>query len=104
MNKAEVVRNLIAKYFWVMSDDASLSTGKKSVLPEEASDFIEEYASSLQIDMKNFDFSKYFPNEGVRFLPNAILPKFMRSDDNQPEPLTVHMLIESAQAGRWLYS
>lgn len=29
MNKTEVVRNLIAKYFWAMPDDASLSTGKK---------------------------------------------------------------------------
>jgi len=103
MNKAEVVRNLIAKYFWAMSDDASLSTGNKSVLPEEASDFIEEYASSLRVDMSSFNFSKYFPNEGVWFLPDAILPKFMRSDHNQPEPLTVHMLIESAEAGRWLY-
>lgn len=103
MNKTEVVRNLIAKYFWAMPDDASLSTGKKSVLPEEASDFIEEYASSLRVDMSGFNFSKYFPNEGVWFLPDAILPKFMRSDHNQPEPLTVHMLIESAEAGRWLY-
>lgn len=103
MNKAEFVRNLISKYFWAMSDDASLSTGKKSVLPEEASDFIEEYASSLRVEMSGFNFSKYFPNEGVWFLPDAILPKFMRSDHNQPEPLTVHMLIESAEAGRWLY-
>lgn len=73
------------------------------MLPEEASDFIEEYASSLQVNMNGFDFRKYFPNEGVWFLPDAILPKFMRSDHNQPEPLTVHMLIESAEAGRWLY-
>lgn len=103
MNKAESVRRLIAKYFWDMPDDASLSTGENGVLPEEAGDFFEEYADSLQVDMTDFDFRKYFPNEGVRFLPNAILPKYMRSDNHKPEPLTVRMLIECAEAGRWLY-
>ncbi|MCX8962697.1 DUF1493 family protein [Erwinia psidii] len=103
MNKAESVRRLITKHFWEMSDDTSLSTGKNCVLPEDASDFLEEYAESLQVNMAVFDFRKYFPNEGVRFLPNAILPKFMRTDHHQPEPLTVRMLIECAESGRWLY-
>ncbi|EXU74420.1 DUF1493 family protein [Erwinia mallotivora] len=103
MNKAESVRRLIAEYFWDMPDDASLSTGKNGVLPEEANDFFEEYAESLHVDMSAFYFRKYFPNEGVRFLPGAILPKYMQTDHHQPAPLTVEMLIESAVAGRWLY-
>ncbi|MFC0140599.1 DUF1493 family protein [Erwinia mallotivora] len=103
MNKAESVRHLIIKHFWEMADGVSLSTGENCVLPEDASDFLEEYAESLHVDMTAFDFRKYFPNEGVLFLPNAILPKFMRTDHHQPEPLTVGMLIKSAEAGCWLY-
>ena len=103
MSKAEDVRRLIKKYFWEMPVGASLSTGKNGVLPEEADDFFKEYADSLKVDMSAFNFRKYFPSEGVRFLPNAMLPGFMRTDSHQPEPLTVQMLIVSAEAGRWLY-
>ena len=103
MSKAQEVRLLITKYFWEMPDDASLSTGKNGVLPEEAHDFFEEYAELFHIDMKGFDFRRYFPATGIPFLPNAILPKYMRSDNHKPEPLTVQMLIESAESGRWLY-
>lgn len=103
MSSAERVRRLVAKYFWEIPDDASLSSGKNSILPEEAGDFLVEYADSFRVDMTGFDFRKYFPNEGVRFLPNAILPKFMHTDSHQPEALTVQMLIHSAEAGRWIY-
>lgn len=103
MNKSESVHSLIKKHFWEMPDDASLSTGQRGVLPEDAYDFIMEYSKSLNVDMTSFDFRKYFPNEGVRFLPNAILPKYMRTDRHKPETLTVKMLIESAEAGCWLY-
>lgn len=103
MSKADDVRALVRKYFWIMPDEASLSTGKKSVLPEEASDFLEVYADQLSVDMTTFDFRHYFPNEGIRFLPNAILPKYLKTDHHEPAPLTISMLIASAEAGRWLY-
>ena len=103
MDKAKQVRTLVEKYFWNMPDDASLSTGKMSVLPEEASDFINEYAESLKIDMTGFDFNRYFPNEGFRFLPNALLPRHLRTEHHAPAGRTVKMLIPSAEAGRWLY-
>ncbi|UYK98605.1 DUF1493 family protein [Pantoea sp. JZ29] len=103
MDTAVQVRNLLKKYFWEMTDDVSLSTGNQSVLPEEAMDFFEEYAGKFGVDMTHFVFRKYFPNEGIRFLPNAILPKFMRTDHHKPVPLTVGMLIDSAEAGRWLF-
>ncbi len=103
MTRADAVRQLLKKYFWEMSDDASLSTGQASVLPEEAQDFLAEYFDSLCIDTGNFHFQTYFPNEGIRFLPNAILPRYLRTDHHEPEPLTVRMLIASAEAGRWLY-
>ncbi len=53
--------------------------------------------------MKRFDFRLYFPATGIPFLPNAILPKYLRTGHHQPEPLTVQMLIDSAEAGVWLY-
>lgn len=103
MEKADTVRKLVAKHFWEMADDASLSTGKKSVLPEEAQDFLVAYAEALSVDMSDFHFNRYFPNEGIRFLPNAILPRYMRTERHDPAPLTVEMLIASALSGRWLY-
>lgn len=87
-----------------MSDDTSVSTGKQSVLPEDMTDFLEEYSESLNVNMSDFVFNRYFPNEGIRFLPNAILPRYLRTDHHAPEPLTVSMLIESANAGRWLFN
>lgn len=103
MSKVEDVHRLIKKYFWEMPDDASLSTGKNCVLPEEAFDFFEEYAELFSVDMKRFDFRLYFPATGIPFLPNAILPKYLRTDHHQHEPLTVQMLIDSAKAREWLY-
>lgn len=103
MNNADRVRALLKEYFWEMPDEASLSTGKKSVLPEEALDFLEKYSEMLNVDMSEFNFSLYFPNEGIRFLPDAILPRYLRTDRHAPSQLTVQMLIASAEAGRWLY-
>lgn len=103
-DKAAQVHELIKKHFWPMPDDASLSTGRQSVLPEDASDFLEEYAAALDVDMSAFNFNRYFPNEGIRFLPNAILPRYLRTDHHEPEALTVSMLIASAKAGRWLFN
>ncbi|EPJ5823126.1 DUF1493 family protein [Pluralibacter gergoviae] len=102
-DKAALVRALIKKHFWEMPDDTSINTGKQSVLPEDVSDFLDEYAESLNVDMSNFIFNRYFPNEGIRFLPNAILPRYLRTDHHVPEPLTVRMLVDSADAGCWLF-
>lgn len=103
MSHADSVKQLIEKHFWKMPEGASLSTGKDPVLPEDASDFFEEYFEAFGIDVAKFDFRKYFPNQGVPFLPNAILPDYLKTDHHTPEPLTVHMLIASADAGYWLY-
>ena len=103
MNQADVVRKLIKKYFWDMTEGTSLSTGNEPVLPEDAADFFEEYFKILSVDPAGFDFRKYFPNEGIRFLPNAILPDYLKTDHNEPQPLTLHMLITSAETGHWLY-
>ena len=103
MNYSEIINSLIEKYFWKMPEDASISTGKQAVLPEEASDFLNEYFSVCNVDSSGFEFCRYFPNEGIWFLPDIILPDYLKTDQHQPEPLTIQMLIESAKAGRWLY-
>ncbi|EPO1792754.1 DUF1493 family protein [Cronobacter turicensis] len=102
MNTADRVRALIEKYFWEMADEDSLNTGHYGVLPEDAEEFFKEYFSEFNVDYSSFDFRKYFPREGIFFLPNAILPDYLKSDKHQPAPLTVQMLITSAKAGRWI--
>ncbi len=103
VHEAAQVRALIKKHFWAMADNTSISTGNKRVLPEDVTDFLDEYRETLDVDMSGFNFNRYFPNAGIRFLPNAILPRYLRTDHHVPEPLTVSMLIESAEAGRWLF-
>lgn len=103
MDTVNDVHQLLKEHFWEMTNDTSLSTGNKSVLPEDAHDFLAEYADLLHVDMGNFEFRQYFPNAGIWFLPKAILPKHMQTDNHEPKALTVEMLIESAKAGRWLY-
>ncbi|ELY3902532.1 DUF1493 family protein [Klebsiella aerogenes] len=97
------VHGLIEKHFWKMDNDTSLSDGDHVVLPEDMDSFLNDYSESLNIDIQSFNFRRYFPNTGIWFLPNAILPEYLKTDHHKPEPLTVQMFIESAKAGRWLY-
>ncbi|WP_455812654.1 DUF1493 family protein [Pseudomonas graminis] len=103
MIDAEEVRSLIRKHLWEMPDDHCLNNSDESILPEDAQAFFEEYFSQFDIDAKNFSFRNYFPNAGIRFLPNCILPDYLKTDRHSPRDLTVNMIIESAKAGRWLY-
>ena len=102
-SQALLVKELVKKHFWEMAEEKSLSTGNAPVLPEDAADFFEEYFNTLGIDSGGFNFRKYFPNEGIRFLPNVILPDYLKTDDHVPQALTIDMLITSAEAGHWLY-
>ena len=70
-DKAAQVRDLIKKHFWEMADDTSINTGNKSVLPEDATEFLEEYRDALGVDMSGFNVNRYFPNAGIRVLPSA---------------------------------
>lgn len=103
MDIVEQVHKLIEKHFWQMPCTASLSTGRSVVDPDDAIHFFQDYFELFQVKEEGFDFRKYFPNTGIPFLPNAILPHYLKTDHHKPAPLTVDMLIESAKAGRWLY-
>jgi len=61
MSKTDLVGKLIEKYFCVIQDGKSLSTGNEPALPEDAADFFEEYFKILDVDPTGFDFRKYFP-------------------------------------------
>ncbi|CAI2509567.1 Protein of uncharacterised function (DUF1493) [Serratia ficaria] len=103
MDVEKQVNELIEKHFWKMPGSASLSTGSQPVDPEDAMDFLQEYFDKFHVKADGFDFRKYFPNTGILFLPNIILPKYLKTDHHKPSPLTIEMLTESAKAGRWLY-
>lgn len=81
----------------------SLNTGNNPVLPEDAAIFLEEYFNVLNVEPNGFNFQKYFPNEGIRFFPNALLPYFLKTDHHVALALTLEMLIALAEAGHWLY-
>lgn len=55
--------------------------------PEDAYELLEKYVEKFNINPKDIEFERFFP------------------DNNRVEhvPLTIGMLIESAKAGRWLY-
>ncbi len=85
--------------------DTSLSTGKYPWVWEDGFEIMEEYFERFQVDKSEFDFMKYWPEEvGITSaLFSLLLPKSKRKKTQEPEPLTINMLIESAKAGRWLY-
>lgn len=73
MSQTLLVKKLIKKHFWDMAEENSLNTGNNPVLPEDAAIFFEEYINLLEVEPNGFNFQKYFPNEGIRFLTNTLL-------------------------------
>ncbi|HBV9734570.1 TPA: DUF1493 family protein, partial [Klebsiella aerogenes] len=69
---------------------------------ESGDDIMKSYFRQFNVKQDTFDFFNYWP-PGQGFLPNFLLPKSKRIFPRKPEPLTLAMLIASAQAGRWLY-
>ncbi|VEA74161.1 Uncharacterised protein [Serratia rubidaea] len=53
MDTVNDVHQLLKKHFWEMTNDTSLITGKRRVLPEDTHDFLAEYADLLHVDMGN---------------------------------------------------
>lgn len=103
MNKSGEIMHLIQQHFWEMSEDTSLNLGNEPVLPEDAEAFFVEFFQRFAVDAENFDFSRYFPNPGIRFLPNCILPDYLKTQHQPAQNLTVKMIVASGLAGKWLY-
>ncbi|HBU9918133.1 TPA: DUF1493 family protein [Klebsiella aerogenes] len=82
--------------------DLSLNTGDYPWARESGDDIMKSYFRQFNVKQDTFDFFNYWPPE-QGFLPNFLLPKSKHISPHKPEPLTLAMLIASAQAGRWLY-
>lgn len=82
--------------------ETSLSTGKYPWAREAGDEIMNEYFELFNVDNNEFDFLAYWPYEKGLW-PNFLRPKSYKIPDVEPKPLTIHMLVESAKAGRWLY-
>lgn len=60
---------------------------------------MDEYFEHFGVDPADFDFYKYWPIE--TFILFALCTS--GNDEDEPQPLTLGMLAESARAGKWLY-
>lgn len=72
--------------------DTSIRDDLKLVF-EDSEELLQEYFKRWNIDSEGFDILNY------------LNPEYFGSKEPDPrKPLTVGMLVESAKAGRWLYS
>jgi hypothetical protein len=94
-------RGLFKKRSWPVTIDTSLTTGDYVWVSETGEEIMNNYFKTFNINPDGFDFLKYWPEES--FILLALLPKCLQGEDDEPEPLTLRMLAESARAGKWLY-
>lgn len=90
--------SLFTRKTWPVSLDTSLTTGDYVWASETGAEIMGEYFKHFNVDPGNFDFHRYWPEE--TFILYAL---FTSGKDDEPEPLTLRMLAESAKAGKWLY-
>lgn len=90
---------LFSKKRWPATPDTSLSTGGHVWASETGADIMSEYFDKFGVDPAGFDFYRYWPAES--FFLYALFT--CGKNDDEPEPLTLRMLAESAKAGVWLY-
>ncbi|WP_368544314.1 DUF1493 family protein [Enterobacter soli] len=90
---------LLTNRRWPATLDTSLSTGDYVWASETGADIMDEYFSRFNVDPAHFDFYRYWPEE--TFILYSLFT--CGKDDDQPQPLTLRMLAESAKAGKWLY-
>ncbi len=84
---------------WPVTIETSLSTGDRVWASETGEDIMKAYFERFNVDPAGFDFYKYWPAE--TFFLFALCT--CGGDDEEPKPLTLRMLAESARAGVWLY-
>lgn len=90
-----------SKKRWPVTMDTSLSTGRYVWACEAGDEIMEEYFGKFKVDSAGFDFVKYWPVEASGFSVFALCT--CGNDEDEPLPLTLNMLAESARAGKWLY-
>jgi len=68
---------------------------------EDAEAMLAKFFATFKVDQGDFDFSRYFPNEGGLLLNLAARLSGKRRPKMQPEKLTVGMLARAAESGSW---
>lgn len=92
-------RGIFKKNSWPVTIDTSLTTGPYVWVWESGEEIMDNYFKTFNVDPAGFDFLKYWPEESsILFL---LCPCW--ADDDEPAPLTLKMLAESARAGKWIY-
>ncbi|WP_017347445.1 DUF1493 family protein [Pantoea sp. A4] len=85
-----------------LSLETSLSTGDMPWARETGDEIMKDYFRRFQVDDSHFDFLIYWPYE-KGLLPNFLRPKACKVPDVEAKPLTLRMLLASAEAGEWLF-
>ncbi|MBP2198595.1 DUF1493 family protein [Pantoea cypripedii] len=93
---------LFAKAKPVLTPETSLNMGKYPWAREAGDEIMKDYFQRFNVDSSNFNFLAYWPYE-KGMLPNFFRPKSQKITQVEPKSLTIHMLIDSAKAGRWLF-
>jgi len=83
-----------------ISLDTDLRTDLR-MLWEDAEAMLSKFFVTFKVDQGDFDFSRYFPNEGGLLFNLAARLSGKRRPGMQPEKLTVGMLARAAKAGIW---
>lgn len=65
---------------------------------DDAIEFIEAYGKFFEVDISNFNFSKYFPEEGGMLLP-LLLTKLRAPEDSGYSQLTLGDLVKGIEMG-----
>jgi hypothetical protein len=65
---------------------------------DDAEEFMQRFQSEFNVDLSNFRFDSYFGGEGFRLIP-AIKSAFGKGTVRAP--LTVAILFDAANHGRW---
>ena len=77
-----------------ISDDKAL---QETFEREDISDLVDALSKKLSVNCDNFHMDNHFPWKPKTF--------FTKKNNNADKvPLTLRMFIDSAKAGRWLYS
>ncbi|WBF44157.1 DUF1493 family protein [Serratia rubidaea] len=84
-----------------LTPDTSLSTGNYPWIWEDGLEIMEEYFELFNVDGSGFNFMRYWPQEvGVT---SAVLgwlcPQSKKRKYQEPEALTIAMMMESARVG-----
>ena len=84
-----------------VTEDMTLR-GDLRMYNDDAESLMRLYFERFDVNAQNFDFEKYFPEEGEGII-GALLFGFLnrKRPQSDPKPLTIAMLAHAASVGSW---